>query len=62
LDRVVAVQWVKEEESSLRVVLWGTQSIQEDGTHNRHWCPYSLSHFIPLTHHLFEVQLVDDTL
>lgn len=62
LDRVVAVQWVEEEESSLRVVLWRTQGIQEDGEHDRHWSPCSLAQFIPLAHHLFEIQLVDDTL
>lgn len=34
LDRVVAVQWVEEEETGLRIVLWGTQSIEEDGSQN----------------------------
>jgi hypothetical protein len=59
LNWEIGVKRIEEEESSLSIVHWATESVQEKETNNAAWGHYCISKRLTGSHHLFEIKLID---
>jgi hypothetical protein len=62
LNSVISVKRIEKEESSLSVVHWATDSVQEKEDYDACWGKNSCGKRLTGSHHLFEVKLIYQTL
>ena len=59
LNGVVGVQWIEEQESSLSIIHWAADSVQEKEEDNTCWSKNCVSKRLSGSHHLFEIKLIN---